>query len=151
MNELEARLEAARAMNLVSGTRVGWEEKQRYQHWLAELSAKGYLNNEEYEARMEWLEAAKTEDELKIVLHDLPRMPLSKGYLTTINPQRKQRQTTWQFIAHDPKVTGFYGLIWLVCMIAGMASGAVPVMLIGAFLFSLYSVLTLIRIKERGK
>lgn len=149
MNELEARLEAARAMNLVAGTRVGWEEKQKYQLWLAELSAKGYLNSEEYDARMTWLEQAKTEHDLKVVLNDLPRMPLSEEYLTTINPQRKQRQTTWTFIAHDPKATGFYALIWFFYLLGGAITGVLPIMIIGATLLTLYSFLTIVRIKER--
>lgn len=149
MNEPEARLEAARAMNLVSGTRVGWEEKQKYSLWLAELSSKGYLSSDEYDARMAWVEDAKTEQDMKVVLNDLPRMPLSEEYLTTINPQRKQRQSTWAFMAHDPKATAFYALIWLFYMIAGMITGALPIMIIGAALLTLYSTLTMIRIKER--
>jgi Domain of unknown function (DUF1707) len=151
MNELEARLEAARAMNLVAGTRVGWEDKEKYQHWLAELSAKGYLSSEEYDARMDWLEGAKTEDEMKVVLHDLPRMPLTEEYLTTINPQRKkqQKQPTIYFLLHDPKATGIYALVWLLYMMSGIIIGAVPVMIIGALFLSFYSLLTVIRMKER--
>lgn len=63
-----------REMNLLDQTRIGYEQKQAYQDWLARLSAEGYLTDEEYSARMDWLFAARTEEEMKLVFRDLPRL-----------------------------------------------------------------------------
>jgi hypothetical protein len=87
MGELEKRMrilnsaanrQRAKDMNLLDSPRVGWEQKKTYQDHLAELSANGYLNAEEYQARMEWLQDAKTEAEMKIVFTDLPSVRVTK-------------------------------------------------------------------------
>lgn len=72
MNEIDRR--KARDMNMLPTTRIGWEQKQTYMDWLARLSAEGYLTAEEYDARMDWLQAARTEEEVKVVFSDLPRL-----------------------------------------------------------------------------
>jgi hypothetical protein len=72
VNEIARR--NAKEMNVLPTIRVGWEQKQKYTDWLAQMSAEGYLTEEEYHARMEFLQAARTEEEIKLAFADLPRL-----------------------------------------------------------------------------
>jgi hypothetical protein len=87
---------AIRDMNLLPATRIGWEHKQQYTDRLAQLSAEGYLDPGEYEARMGWLQNAKTDEEAKIVFKDLPSLRVTKAELTRTHPKQWERRNTRQ-------------------------------------------------------
>jgi hypothetical protein len=104
-----------REMNLLDQTRIGYEQKQAYQDWLARLASEGYLSAEEYSARMDWLFAAQTEDQIKMVFKDLPR--LKPTGMEPANPTRRD-------ITPKPKLrnTAKYAAMWFVIGLVLMAA-----------------------------
>jgi len=87
---------AIRDMNLLPATRIGWEHKQQYTDRLAQLSAEGYLDPGEYEARMTWLQNAKTDEEAKVAFKDLPSLRVAKVELARTHPRQWERRNTQQ-------------------------------------------------------
>jgi hypothetical protein len=82
-----------RDMNLLPATRIGWEHRQQYIDRLIEMSAE-HLTDEEFQARLEWLQNAKTTEEAKIVFQDLPSIRVTKTELAPHlrHPKPKRRQ-----------------------------------------------------------
>src|SRR5271155_1557681 len=103
MNEIDRR--KAREMNVLPTTRIGWEQKQAYIDWLARLSAEGYLNAEEYNARMEWLQAARTEEEMKVAFRDLPRLRATSMEAAAPNLRDTQPR---KYLFPTPLVAGIF-------------------------------------------
>lgn len=58
-------------LRILTGQRVGWEEKTATLHELAEMSAEGYLSQEEWEIRKKHVENAQTQDHLDLAMQDL--------------------------------------------------------------------------------
>jgi Domain of unknown function (DUF1707) len=104
-----------REMNLLDQTRIGYEQKQAYQDWLAQLAAEGYLTSEEYDARMEWLFAAQTEDQIKMAFRDLPR--LKPTGMEPANPARRA-VTPKPKLRHTVQYAAMWFVVGILCMIA---------------------------------
>jgi hypothetical protein len=68
--------EDPRDMNVLSVQRIGWEKKEQYMHHLAKMASEGYLSDEEWDKRKQWIINAKTEVQVKLALNDLPRVDL---------------------------------------------------------------------------
>ena len=137
----------AEKMNLVHGTRVGWDDKQKYRDWLIEMASQGVLTSDEYDARMEWIESVQTEREMQVAFVDLPRMPLTER---PEPKQKKQRQSApgsaTYFIARSPYWTAFIaGFEWTVFLI-GVVTGQWFPMLIGGLFGVAWSLLTVKRV-----
>jgi hypothetical protein len=64
-------------MNIASGHRIGWEYKQQYLAKLGELYAEGYLTEDEYDKRAEWVNEAKTSEQIDLAFLDLQKSLLS--------------------------------------------------------------------------
>lgn len=64
-------------MNILPGNRIGWEQKQEHLHRLSDLYTLGYLTEEEYEKRVEWVNNAQTIEQVNIVFTDLRKNILS--------------------------------------------------------------------------
>ena len=60
-------------MNILPGNRIGWQQKQDHLHRLSDLYTLGYLTEEEYEKRVEWVNNAQTIEQVNIVFADLHR------------------------------------------------------------------------------
>lgn len=58
-------------MNILPGNRIGWEHRQEHLHRLSDLYTLGYLTEEEYEKRVEWVNSAQTVEQVNIVFTDL--------------------------------------------------------------------------------
>jgi hypothetical protein len=131
-------------INLIRGTRVGFTTKQKYQDYLTEMAAQGHLTTEEYGARMEWIEAAQTEDELRVVLIDLPRMPLTEA------PAPKQRRSyTWYNIpVHSPWYAGTIAAVEWAVFIVGAVTGQLFPLLVGLICGLAWTYLTVKRIQD---
>jgi Domain of unknown function (DUF1707) len=133
-------------MNLIKGTRVGWEGKQRYTDWLAKMAAEGHLTSEEYEARMEWVDKARTEDELRVAFIDLPRIPLTPRP----EPQRKRPplidNQPLAFL-RSPAWTGCVATFEWFIFALGISTGQTSTMLIGLFFAMFFTAITIVRMK----
>jgi hypothetical protein len=131
-------------MNLISGgTRVGWEDKQRYTDWLAKMAAEGHLTSEEYEARVEWVDKARTERELQVAFVDLPRVPL------TPRPAAQRKRPPYPFECVKSPAAWTAGVAtfeWIVFAL-GIGTGQVSTMLIGLFFALFFTILTIYRMK----
>jgi hypothetical protein len=79
-----------RDMNLLPATRIGWEHRQQYIDRLIEMSA-DHLTAGEFQARLEWLQNAKTIEEAKIVFRDLPSLRVTKTELAPHLRPKPQR------------------------------------------------------------
>ncbi len=131
-------------MNLVHGVRAGWDDKQKYRDWLIEMVTKGHLSDEEYEARMEWVETVKTERELKVALTDLPSMPLTE------RPAPKQKKGTGSayFVKHSPYYSAFIaGFEWVI-FIVGLVTGAPFTIAIGGICGVIWTLITIKRYND---
>jgi hypothetical protein len=128
MNEIARR--KAKEMNVLSTTRVGWEQKQKYIDWLAQMSAEGYLTEEEYTARMEFLQASRTEEEIKLAFSDLPRlrptgMEPANPKLRAVVPLNKDRKVR--------QAAGWLAFELLLVAIAGITGNIFTVLFFLAF------------------
>jgi hypothetical protein len=120
----------AEKMNLIHGTRVGWEDKQRYRDWLIEMASQGVISSDEYDARMEWVDAVNTERELNIALADLPGMPLTERP----RPKEKKGSGARYFIARSPYYSAMIaGFEWLVFIVGVVTGQSFPMMVGGLF------------------
>jgi hypothetical protein len=128
MNEIARR--KAKEMNVLNTTRVGWEQKQKYIDWLAQMSAEGYLTEEEYNARMEWLQTSRTDEEIKLAFSDLPRLrptgmepanPKLRAVVPLQHPRRKQAATCLVFQLILAAVAGIAGNIFLLLFFLAFA------------------------------
>jgi hypothetical protein len=137
-----------REMNLLNQTRIGYEQKQAYQDWLAQLSAEGYLTPEEYSARMEWLFAAQTEDQMKLVFRDLPR--LKPTGMEPANPTRRV-VTPKRKLRHSPGVAAAWFVFGIICMIGSGLSHDVGVFTFDTGLTILWGCILAIRIMDYDK
>ncbi len=117
---------AIRDMNLLPATRIGWERKQQYTDRLAQLSAEGYLDPGEYEARMGWLQNAKTEEEARLVFRDLPSLRVAKvelaPHLRRTHPRQWERRNTGQ--------AAFWFAVNLGLLITSLAAGGLVAALV---------------------
>jgi hypothetical protein len=135
-------------MNLIHGTRVGWEDKQKYREWLIEMASQGVITPDEFDARMEWVDSVKTERELQVAMVDLPRMPLTE------RPEPKQKRKpegTAYFIARSPYWSAFIaGFEWTVFFIGVVTGQAFP-MIIGGLFGTAWTLLTIKRYNDERK
>lgn len=116
LNEIARR--KAKDMNVLSTTRIGWEQKQKYTDWLARMSAEGYLTEEEYHARMEFLQSSRTEAEIKLAFNDLPTLRP-----TGMEPANPQLRTVTP-LQQDKKVRQaalFLGIQLILTILAGVS------------------------------
>lgn len=135
-----------RDMNIVHGTRVSWEYKQRYTDWLAKLTAEGHLTHDEYAARMEWVDASHTEQDLRVAFVDLPTLPL------TPRPQpKRQRRPVCRWPESPYWMAG--AATWeLVLFILSIIAGNVTGIIIGGVFGAIFLVVAAKRFNdERGK
>jgi Domain of unknown function (DUF1707) len=134
----------AEKMNLIHGVRVGWDDKQRYRDWLIEMASRGVISSDEFEARMEWVDAVHTERELNIALMDLPGMPLTERP----KPKEKKGRGTSYFIARSPVYSGIIaGFEWAVFFLGVVTGQAFPMIIGGAFGLA-WTLLTIKRIND---
>ena len=76
------------AMRILPGNRIGWETRQKHLYRLSDLYTLGYLTEEEYDKRVEWVNNAQTIEQVNIVFTDLAMSTLSEeasDYLRTGN------------------------------------------------------------------
>ena len=85
--------------------RIGDEAKQTYRDHLIEAHVGGFLTQEEYDARMTWLDAAVTKQQANKVLEDLKDVRL----LTT--PVEGKVTRRWDKVTQMCLVTGTFGLL----------------------------------------
>lgn len=90
-------------LNILPGNRIGWEQKQEHLHRLSDLYTLGYLTEEEYEKRMEWVNTAQTVEQVNIVFTDLRRNILTAeagSYLepAAVKDSRRLMTIIWMFI-----------------------------------------------------
>jgi hypothetical protein len=138
----------AEKMNLVHGVRVGWEDKQKYREWLIEMASQGVITSDEFDARMEWVEAVKTERELSVVLADLPHMPLTERP----KPKEKKGSDTKYFIARSPYYSGIIAAFEWAVFVVGVVTGQAFPMIIGGVFGLAWTLLTIKRYNdEKGK
>jgi hypothetical protein len=79
-------------MNLLPGHRIGLGVKERYIAILSDLYVEGYLTEEEYDKRTDWVNAAQTSEQIEIAFMDLQQSLLQikiKDYLKDIKPVKK--------------------------------------------------------------
>ena len=134
----------AEKMNLVHGTRVGWDDKQKYRDWLIEMASQGVLTSDEYDARMEWIESVQTEREMQVAFVDLPNMPLTE------RPEPKQKKGTGAryFIARSPYYSALIaGFEWLVFLVGVVTGQAFP-MIVGGMFGLAWTLLTIKRYND---
>lgn len=71
-------------MCILPGNRIGWQQKQEHLHQLSDLYTLGYLTEEEYDKRAEWVNNAQTIEQVNVVFTDLRKDILTTeagGYL----------------------------------------------------------------------
>lgn len=89
-------------MNILPGNRIGWEKKQEHVHRLSDLYTLGYLTEEEYEKRTEWVNNAQTTEQVNIVFTDLrqKKMTLTAEADSYLKPAGKdsRRVSFWVFM-----------------------------------------------------
>lgn len=113
-------VEHVHEMNLLPGHRIGLEYKEGYIARLSELYVQGYLTEEEYDKRTDWVNAAQTSEQIEVAFLDLQSSLLGlkvKEYLadqTPVNNKSKAR-----FFA--PAILGY--LIIFFCMSIDIAAG----------------------------
>jgi hypothetical protein len=128
-------------MNLIHGTRVGWEDKQKYRDWLIEMASQGVITSEEFDARMEWVDSVQTERELQVAMVDLPRMPLTERP----KPKEKKGTGTTYFLARSPYWSAFIaGFEWTVFLV-GVVTGQWFPMVVGGVFGTAWTLLTIYR------
>lgn len=109
-------------LRILSGQRIGWEQKTEILHELAEMSAEGYLSQEEWEVRKDHVEKAQTQDQLDIAMQDLQT---ARSSLAAARARREREAKARKALAvtgdgivikTDPtsflRATWFYGLMW---------------------------------------
>jgi hypothetical protein len=143
------RYDVSRAMNIVNGTRIGWDEKQKYQERLAELSAKGYITSEEYEARITWLDNAHTQAEMNAAFQDLPPMPLTEY----VPPPAKvsKIEKTGQFVVFSPVFCGAFAGFEFALLILAIVAGSVSLMMCTSILITYWVTMMVIRMKQNNE
>lgn len=72
MNELNRINSSMKDMNILPGQRISWETRGIFTDRLATFAAEGYLTEEEWEARRNWVLSAKTMEEAEVAFRDLP-------------------------------------------------------------------------------
>jgi hypothetical protein len=115
-------------MNIIPGNRIGWETRQEHLHRLSDLYTLGYLTEEEYEKRVEWVNQAQTIEQVNIVFSDLRRTILSEKAAGYLKPPAEDSWwvSIWVFIATGVMIATYIRLAmmqaWLteLILIAGM-------------------------------
>jgi len=136
-------------MNLIRGTRVGWEDKNKYRDRLIEMYTQGHLTEAEYDARMEWVEAARTDDEVRVAFLDLPRLPLTERP----KPKKKRKpRTTSEFVREAPMYAGIIAAFEWVVFIVGAVTGQAMPMIVGSVFGVAWTLLAIKRYNDaKGK
>ena len=135
-----------RDMNLLPATRIGWEHRQQYIDRLIEMSA-DHLTDEEFQARLEWLQNAKTTEEAKIVFQDLPSIRVTKTELAPHlrHPQPKRRQCA------DIGLAAFWFALELALTLRLALTGNLPTALcVFLPLTLLWGMFLVLRIRDRS-
>lgn len=97
-------------MNILPGNRIGWEQKQEHLHRLSDLYTLGYLTEEEYEKRMEWVNNAQTIEQVNVVFTDLrEKKILSTEAGSYLQPAAKDSRwvSFWVFMVTGVMVTTY--------------------------------------------
>lgn len=71
-------------MNLLPGHRIGLGQREQYIAKLSEAYIDGYLTEEEYDKRTDWVNSAQTIEQIEVAFHDLQQSLLNvkiKQYL----------------------------------------------------------------------
>lgn len=113
-------VEHYQGMNLLPGRRIGLGQKEQFIAKLAELYVEGYLTEEEYDKRTDWVNAAQTVEQIEVAFIDLQQALLSvkiKEYLRD-NTVKKDSSKAWLI---GPIV--LYTVIFL-CMAIDALNGA---------------------------
>lgn len=62
----------AAQLNILPTTRIGWETKQQYLHQLIDAYSNGYLDEDTFNNRKQWIEQALTKEQVELAVKDLP-------------------------------------------------------------------------------
>lgn len=114
-------IEHYQGMNLLPGRRIGLGQKEQFIAKLSELYVEGYLTEEEYDKRTDWVNAAQTIEQIEVAFIDLQQALLAvkiKDYLRDSTPVKKDSSKAWLI---GPVV--LYTVIFL-CMAIDALSGA---------------------------
>lgn len=79
-------------MNLRPGHRIGLEYKQKHLSALSDLYVEGFLTEEEYDKRVNWVNDAQTSEQVDIAFTDLQRALLKLKVDEYLQPEKKTGQ-----------------------------------------------------------
>jgi hypothetical protein len=145
MNEIARR--QAKEMNVLSTTRIGWEQKQKYIDWLTQMYTEDYLTEEEYNARMEFLQASRSEEEIKLAFHDLPR--LRPTGMESIDPTRRVVTPTPR--RHTVRYAAGWFIFGLIMMVSAGIGHDIPLLLADSLLTVVWGVILGVRMSKIGQ
>lgn len=109
-------------MNLLPGNRVGEDYRQKYLDKLSELCVNGYITQDEFDRRAEWVNSAQTSEQVEIAFLDLQNalraMTAKEYFQKDIRANREKLHKTWLI---GP---AFVYLVVVLCMVIDALSGA---------------------------